>query len=101
MSVVFAPDALADLIAIFDHIARDNRSRATSFVEELRGCAVGLATHPLAWPLVPRYEAKGIRRRVYRGYLIFYVVRASQVLVLRILNGMQDYERLLFPEDAP
>jgi toxin ParE1/3/4 len=52
---------------------------------------------PRAYPLVPRYEQWGIRRCVYRDYLIFYRVHETLIEVIRILNGAQDYEALLFP----
>jgi plasmid stabilization system protein ParE len=58
-----------------------------------------LADNPLAFPLVPRHEHKGFRRRVFRGYLIFYRVEASAISVVRILHGAQDYEAVLFADE--
>ncbi len=99
MKVAFSPDSVADLKDVFDYIARSNPFRAGTFVRELRDAAVAIADHPFAWPLIPRYEGKGFRRRVHRGYLIFFDASGQDVVILRILNGMQDYERLLFPKD--
>ena len=58
-----------------------------------------LADSPLAFPLVPRHEHKGVRRRVFRGYLIFYRVEADAISVVRILHGAQDYEAVLFADE--
>ena len=72
MKVILTPDALADLDHIAEHIEKDNPARAISFVEELREAARRLADLPQGYPLVPRYERYGIRRRSYRRYGILY-----------------------------
>lgn len=97
MIVVFTAAAEADLQAIGDFIARDNPARALSFVRELLGSCQDLAEMPQAWPLVPRYEGHGIRRRVHGRYLIFYRIEADRVAVLHVLNGAMDVETHLFP----
>jgi toxin ParE1/3/4 len=61
--VRLSAEARRDLIAIGDFIARDNRARAISFIQELTDKCAGLAQMPLSSPIVPRYEKKGIRRR--------------------------------------
>lgn len=71
-----------------------------SFVRELQAKARDIGALHHAFPLVPRYESFGIRRRVYRDYLIFYRVDADTVFIVHILHGAQDYEAFLFP-DAP
>ncbi|MBV9757182.1 MAG: type II toxin-antitoxin system RelE/ParE family toxin [Alphaproteobacteria bacterium] len=98
MRVVFSDKAKADLRDIALFIARDSKVRALSFVRELRAKALDLGKMPGAFALVPRFERRGIRRRVYRRYLILYRVEESRVVVLRILHGARDYEQLLFPE---
>ncbi|MGZ8218664.1 type II toxin-antitoxin system RelE/ParE family toxin [Methylomagnum sp.] len=56
---------------------------------------------PRAFPLIPRYERHGIRRRAHRDYLIFYRVGEGFVEVIHILHGARDYEALLFPQEIP
>lgn len=68
MRVVLTTGARSDLRGIALHIAKDDPSRARSFVAELREVAGRLGDMPRAFPLVPRYERHGIRRRSYRGY---------------------------------
>jgi plasmid stabilization system protein ParE len=96
--VVFAPLALQALERIADYIAQDNPRRAISFVRELQAKALGIGRSPRAFPLVPRYEAHGVRRRVHGRYLIFYRIDADAVVVLHILHGAQDMDRALFPD---
>ncbi|MBP1859175.1 type II toxin-antitoxin system RelE/ParE family toxin [Rhizobium herbae] len=98
MIVVFTDAAEADIEHIADYISHDNPGRAVVFVRELIDRCERLAQSPYAFPLVPRYANTGVRRRPYRGYLIFYAVGADRVEILHILNGVQDYEAILFPE---
>lgn len=95
MKVVLASRAVTDLSRIGRFIARDNPLRARSFVAELRETARGLAVTPLAFPLVPRYERQGIRRRSWRGYGILYSVLPDRVFIHRILGPGQDIDRIL------
>lgn len=98
MIVVFTDAAEADIEHIADYISHDNPGRAVTFVRELIDRCERLAQSPQAFPLVPRYAHAGVRRRPYRGYLIFYAVSDGRVEILHILNGVQDYEAILFPE---
>jgi plasmid stabilization system protein ParE len=98
MRVVITEAARVDLIAIGEHIAKDNPVRAATFVDELLDSCYGLADQPRAYPLVPRYERWGVRRRVHGNYLIFNRVREDLVEVAHVLYGARDYEALLFPD---
>ncbi|WP_281171517.1 type II toxin-antitoxin system RelE/ParE family toxin [Inquilinus limosus] len=44
---------------------------------------------------MPRYEKRGIRRRVRGNCQIFYRADDEQVYVVRVLHGARDYEALL------
>ena len=99
MIVVFTGEARADLEHIGDYIAADNPKRAETFVQELTARCLSLADMPRAYPLVPRYEHTGIRRRRYGDYLIFYHIGPDTVDILHVLNGAQNYEAILFPDE--
>lgn len=99
MIVIITDEAEADLEHIADYIAIDNPLRADSFVQELVGRCRGLADMPRAFPLVPRYEHTGVRRRPHGDYLIFYRVGVDQVDVVHVLHGAQNYEAILFPDE--
>lgn len=98
MKILITAEAEADLESIGDYIARDNPTRALSFVRELYQLCLDIADMPQAWPLVPRYEHHGIRRRVHGRYLIFYRMADGRITILHILNGAMDVERILFPD---
>ena len=95
MKVIFTEEAKASLAHIGDFIAEDNPERAYSFTEELRRKALKLAELPRGFPLVPRYEHRGIRSRSWRGYGILYVVQGDSIVILHFLGPGQDHERLL------
>lgn len=97
MIVHLSAEAEHDLETIGDYIARDNPARASSFLRELRLKCLGLADMPERFPLVPRYEATGVRRRGHGDYLIFYRVEAEKVIIIHILHGAQNYNTILFP----
>jgi toxin ParE1/3/4 len=95
VKVVLSSHALADLERIGRFIARDNPARAVTFVEELRDTARRLADLPQGFPLVPRYERHGIRRRSWKGYGILYSVQPDRLFIHRILGPGQDHDRVL------
>lgn len=92
MKLVFAPRARQDLIEISDYIARDNKTRAESFIHEIEIQCRRLPDNPLAWPEYERRQ--GIRRMVFGRYLIFYRVQSGTIAILRIVAGVRDLRRL-------
>jgi toxin ParE1/3/4 len=99
MKVVVSEAAYADLLEFGRAIAKDNPVRAISFVDELHERCMGLSTMARAFPLLPRWEDRGIRRRPFGDCLIFYRISAREAQVLRVLHGARDYERVLFPDE--
>lgn len=96
MIVEITREAEADLEGISDYIAADNPARALSFITEMREACTGLAQFPERFPLAPRYEHDNVRRRTFGRYLIFYRVEPDKVIVLHVLHGASDYEKVLF-----
>jgi len=99
VKVVITDAAEADLDVIADFIALDSPRRAATFVRELLDAALRLGDYPTAYPFVPGYEDRGVRRKPYGNYLVFYAIRHDRIVVQRILNAAQDYEALLFPDE--
>ncbi|HQS70082.1 MAG: hypothetical protein B7Y36_14180 [Novosphingobium sp. 28-62-57] len=95
MKIALSSRALRNLEAIRTFIEKDNPARAISFIEELRNIAKRLADMPRAFPLVPRYEQHGIRRRSWKGYGILYSVEPDRVFIHRIIGPGQDHDSAL------
>lgn len=98
MKVKILETALIELMKIGRAIKIDNPKRAESFVSEIYDKCQSLATMARAFPLLPRWEEQGIRRRPFGDYLIFYRIGIDQVDIIHILHGARDYEAILFPE---
>ena len=99
MIVVLTAEAERDLEDIASYVAQQSPRSALSLIRGLREKCESLADAPRGYPLVPRYENKGVRRRPFGSYLIFYRVGRDAIEVIHILQGARDYEPLLFPED--
>ena len=95
MIVVFTRAAERDLEPIGDYISEGDPKRAANFVGALIERCTLIADFPLAFSLVPRFESKGVRRRSYARYLIFYRIRSERVEILRIVHSARDYDKLL------
>jgi len=99
-NVVFAPEAIADLRNLYDLIADASfPARALTYVEGLRLYCLDLADFP----------ERGIRRDAIRpglrtiGYkrrmTVAFHVKATNVVIDRLLYGGRDFEGLLREED--
>lgn len=84
MKVTLSSRARHNLEGIRNYIEQDNPVRAISFVDELRDIMKRLTDMPRAFPLVPRYEHHGIRRRSYKRYEILYSVEISSASLLQL-----------------
>jgi plasmid stabilization system protein ParE len=98
MRVLWTHAAEADLQEISDYIKTDNPARAVSFVNEIIDAGEAIADMPRAFALVPPLEHKGIRRRPFGNYLIFYRIERETVEILHVAQGSRDYIRALFSD---
>lgn len=99
MRVELAEEAERNLEEIGDYIAHASPARAETFTRALREAALALGHAPRAYPLVPRFERLGVRRRVHGNYVILYRVERQRVVVMYIVHGARDYGRLLLPDE--
>jgi toxin ParE1/3/4 len=99
MKVVISETAYTELLQIGRWIKLDNPARAERFISEMYDRCQSLRDMPRAFPLVPRWEEQGIRRRPYGDYLIFHRIADDVIEVLHIMHGARDYEAILSPEE--
>lgn len=99
MRVVLTDVAYTDLLRIGAAIRVDNPRRAATFVAELYECCQSLSSMPRAFPLLPDWTDRGVRRRPYGNYLIFYRINGELIEILHVLHGARDYEAILFPDE--
>jgi len=97
--VALTAEAENDLESIAEYIARDSVTTALNVVQDLREKCLALADAPRGYPLVPRYEHHGIRRRPFGSYLIFYRVGSKAIEVVHILQVPAIMSRCCFRKD--
>jgi len=95
--VEFSPEALGDLIDLYDYIAvRDGPERAIGYIERIEDCCRNLSVFPERGirrdDLRPGLRILGFERRA----VIAFLVTADAVTILRILYGGRDLETV-FP----
>ena len=95
--IEFSPEALGDLIDLYDYIAlRDGADRAIGYIDRIEDCCRNLSVFP----------ERGIRREDLRHGLrilgferraaIAFLIAAETVTILRILYGGRDLDTV-FP----
>lgn len=95
--IEFSPEALGDLIDLYDYISlRDGAERAIGYIDRIEDCCRNLSLFP----------ERGIRRDdLHRGLrilgferraVIAFQITAGTVTILRILYGGRDLETV-FP----
>ncbi len=87
MTVILTEEAEADLRGIVEHIELDNPAAARAVYDEILECLRYLDQFPEMWPRVlPRSP---IRKRSVSSYpyLIYYTVRQTNIVVLRVYDG--------------
>jgi len=97
--VILTPEARVDLDRVWSFIEQSNPRRAITFVREILAHIKLLETMPLRYQLLLDHKESGIRRMPYRNYVIFYRITGQEIYILHILNGAQDHDAILFPED--
>lgn len=100
MRAVLTQAALKDLLEIARYVGQNDIPAARRLTAALRGRAEALGRKPRLYPLAEGMEAAGVRRRLYRDYLIFYRETEAGVEVTRILHAKRDWRRLLVQDKA-
>jgi toxin ParE1/3/4 len=94
MRLEFSPFVEDDLDAIAGYIARDNPTRALTFLEEIRAELRLVARNPLVYRLQPEIGEEA-RVAVIRQYVVLFRVLEKTVRVERTVYGGRDLPELL------
>ncbi len=89
MRVHWTNTAIAHLLAIYEHLARDSPLYARRIVDRLIRRSEEVAEFPLSGRMVPEYETQDIREVIERPYRIIYRATAERIDVLAVVHGMQ------------
>lgn len=89
--IIWSEPALADLDAIADYIALDNRSAAIALVQRVFEHVEQLATYPESGSRPPELKRSRYRQIVEPPCRVFYTFDGSGVFILHVMRS----ERLL------
>jgi addiction module RelE/StbE family toxin len=93
-AIRWTQQAVADLEAIRDYVARDSVRYATLLVERLIASLDQVSQFPEIGRVVPEYQRPDIREIILGSYRVVYRLRTGAAEVLTVFHGAR-----LFPED--
>jgi toxin ParE1/3/4 len=85
--VVWAENAIQDLIAIRAFISQDSEARASSWLLELIDAGDGLSRLSGRGRIVPEFNQENIRELIIDSYRLVYRTTASSVEILTVFEG--------------
>ena len=85
--VVWTPQALEDVEAIRDYIARDSIVAAADTVLKILRLADAIEEFPLAGRIVPEIGDETVRERLVGNYRIVYRLSGDTAQVLTVYHG--------------
>lgn len=95
MRLVLTAEARSDLVGISDAIARDNPSRAVTFIEEIEAHCSRIVHFSDAHPILEGFGQSGIRKVPHGNYLILLRSTRGRVEVLKVVHGARDLGAVL------
>jgi addiction module RelE/StbE family toxin len=93
-AIRWTDQAVADLEAIRDYVARDSVRYATLLVERLIASLDQVSQFPEIGRVVPEYQRPDIRELILGSYRVVYRLQTGAAEVLTVFHGAR-----LFPED--
>ena len=94
MTVRWTETAVAHLVAIHEHIARDSPRYAQRMVDRMTRRTEQLASFPLSGAVVPEYEDPDLRELFEGPYRIIYRALPDLIDVLAVVHGAQELPNL-------
>jgi toxin ParE1/3/4 len=91
MRIVLSDKADSDLLRIYRCLGERSPAAADTFIQRIDANLKNLAR----FPFIGRERsslAAGLRSLVVGLYLVFYVVEAEQIVVVRVIDGRMDVE---------
>jgi plasmid stabilization system protein ParE len=87
MRVEWTRSALADLVRIYEYIAKDSQRYALSVIDRITKRTVQIGLFPFSGESVPEYSNQKIREVIEYSYRLIYLIDADVVYVLAVVHG--------------
>ncbi len=92
--IIWSPRAVENLEQIFRYIAQDSRHYATLFVKRILAIVRQIHDFPESGRVVPEYNQKILRERIYQNYRIVYRIKDHSIEVVAILHAAKPLQDL-------
>ncbi|OAG26709.1 type II toxin-antitoxin system RelE/ParE family toxin [Thermodesulfatator autotrophicus] len=96
--IKWSPEAVEDLEAIYNFIARDSVYYAKSVIRKILDSVQNLQFFPKIGRIVPEVNKYEIRERLVYNYRVIYQIKEQTIIVLAIVHSSRllekFYERL-------
>lgn len=93
--VLRTPEAIADLDEIWYYIAGDAPAAADQLLDELYKRFALLSKNPEIGERQPSLADGRYRRFTYRNYVVYYRPLEDGIVLVRVLHGARNHEKLL------
>ena len=85
--IIWSPNAVTDLEAICEYIARDSEHYSRIFAQGVINAIEKLQIWPESGRIVPEYNQKDIREVIFQNYRIVYRTKSYAVEIVTIMHG--------------
>ena len=93
--VEWSPEAVEDIEAIADFIARDSEFYAHAVVTMIIGITRSLPDFPMVGHVVPELDDESIREKFVYSYRLIYRIEQERILIVAVVHGKRLLESIL------
>jgi len=97
--VIWTNEAIRDLAAIKDYIARSSLENAERFCISFLDAPDRLGEWPRSGQVVPEFGIELIREIQFRGYRVIYQIAEGACYIRAVIHGSRDIQRHVDPSD--
>lgn len=90
--VSWSAEALDDVDAIAEYIAKDSLFYAKAVVEKIRAVSRSLADFPERGRIVPEWSMPDVRERFVYSYRVIYRLSNNAVEILAVIHGRRQLD---------
>ncbi|MDP2681962.1 MAG: type II toxin-antitoxin system RelE/ParE family toxin [Deltaproteobacteria bacterium] len=92
--VIWSYEAIDDLNALVEYIARDSSFYAAAFTQQIMDISRSLNEFSERGRIVPELGEPTIRELLIREYRLIYSIEQSRVVILALVHGARDLKAL-------
>jgi len=94
LEVRWSPEAIEDLEAIAEYIARDSEYYSRAVVTQTLSASRDLGGFPLIGRIVPEINNENIRERFIYSYRLIYQIDSKRILIVAVIHGKRLLENI-------